>query len=133
MAFNRAPSPALIAQGVLRSLEVYKTGEKSAHGAGHDAGRAQILTNDGGFLDVYVDPTHVPDVRQLGPNSDVTWLVEVDVFTQTSAKGTRWSSLSARLIRDMDALEPSEKDSLRTLADTLGAADSSPKPHAHAS
>lgn len=102
MAFNRAPSARLFCEAVLRQLEIYETGEKSSYGAGRQAGRAQVLTNDGGFLEIYIAPDKLAAVRQYAPGSDLRWRVDVDVFTQTSARGSRWSTLSASLVEDLD-------------------------------
>lgn len=107
MAFNRAPLPVLRLDGIFRGLEVYKTSDKAASGPGRDAGRATVLTAEGGFLEVYFAPDELHTARQLGHGSDVAWLVEVDVFSQNRerADGTsyKWASITAKFIKDLDA------------------------------
>jgi len=129
MAFNQAPSPVLVCKGTLRSSEFYKTGERSTYGPDRDAARVQVLTDDGGFIEVYVDPDHAAEVRQLGTGSQIAWAVEVGVFTRTSQSGSKWSSLSARMVRDLDAAPVTDSAALANLRDSFaGSSEVEPEP-----
>lgn len=82
-----SPAPVLTITGTARSVELFERVENQETGESRQAARVQILTDLGGFAEVYVDPDHLATLPALVVEAGqefhpfpVAWQVEVSAW-----------------------------------------------------
>jgi len=66
-------------------------------------GNVVVLTDGGGFAEVYVDPDHITSLPKQGDR--VLWTVDVSVWNKTLTNGQRFGILRVRLDQAYDATQ----------------------------
>lgn len=89
----------LIAQGVAHQVK-NDTTKATETKQSEPCGRVVVLTDGGGFIEVYVAPERTPDMPR--PQERVLWTLDVTAYTRTSPNGYKYAFLDARLVEAHD-------------------------------
>jgi hypothetical protein len=97
------PSPVVTISGVARSSSVFDLQADRDTGVVRQAHRVLVLTERGGFGEVYLGPQHTEYVPEDFP-ADVCWDVEVSAWNRKTRDGSRnYADLSVKFVGVHDA------------------------------